>query len=63
MSNFFKTNQNTILKLLPPVIAMSWFFYIAYHKTYVDITSTILLVFSFLWLLFWAAKHLGKENN
>jgi len=62
MNDFFNNHKATIYKLLPPAIAMIWFFSIAFRKTYVDITSAVLIIFTFLWCLYWAAKHLGKDN-
>jgi len=62
MKEFFKNNKSTVYKLIPPVIAMIWFFTIAYRKTYVDITSVILIGYTFLWCLYWGAKYLGKDN-
>lgn len=63
MKEFYNKNKSAILKLLPPTIAMIWFFGIAIGKTYVDATSAFLLVFSILWCIFWAAKYLGNSED
>lgn len=62
MKDFFKNNKSTVYKLLPPAIAMIWFFSIAARKTYVDSTSVFLLLFTLVWLLYWGGKYFGSDN-